>query len=260
MNPNDPRSKHVFHYLDFVEHVRPRAFVLENVKALYANQRWRNVRDALVERANSLGYTTLLTLVNASHFGVPQNRERMLLIGVQDDLGTPVPPAPTTYSCPPSVREALAQLPPYKQPGNDSSCAARIVPAKTPILRKSPFAGMLFNGAGRPLNLDAPSLTLVASMGGCRTPIIDQRALESAETTPWVLEYHSRLLRGGAVVSEVPQFLRRLTVEEAAAIQTFPLETRWYGSQTAKYRQIGNAVPPRLALAIAEAVKQALSF
>ena len=260
MNPNDERSKHVFHYMDMVERIRPKAFVLENVKALYENKRWAGIRKTLLKRASALGYNVTLTLVNASHFGVPQARERMLLLGVRKDIGEPVLPEPTTPTDLPTVREALSQLPHYGEPGNDSLCKARITTAKAPVLRRSPFAGMLFNGAGRPLNLDGPSVTLAASIGGNKTPIIDQRALEFEDTDSWVVEYHAKLQEKGedAVVYDVPDYLRRLTVEEAATIQTFPLGMEWCGPQSAKYRQIGNAVPPRLALAVGEAVKKAL--
>lgn len=262
MDPNDKRSKHVFHFLDIVRRVEPKAFVLENVKALYENQRWSGIREALIERADELGYNTIMTLVNASHYGVPQARERMLFIGVRKDIGAPVPLASTTASDPPSVREALAQLPKFGTPGNDSICTARITTAKSPILRRSPFAGMLFNGAGRPLDLDAPSLTLAASMGGNKTPIVEQHLLDGEVKSSWVVDYHADLWSsdGKAVRTAVPSQLRRITVEEAAALQTFPLDMEWAGPQSSKYRQIGNAVPPRLGLAAAEAIKAALAL
>lgn len=262
MDPNDERSKHVFHFLDVVERVQPKAFLLENVKALYENRRWAGIRDELVKRAEALGYDTILTLANAAHFGVPQARERMFFIGVKKGLGAPLAPEPTTRENLPTVREALSQLPPYGEPGNDSFCVAKITTAKAPVLRRSPFAGMLFNGAGRPLNLDAPSVTLAASMGGNKTPIIDQRVLEFEDTESWVVDYHSELWEseGASVVNEVPDYLRRLTVEEAAAIQTFPLGMAWKGPQSSRFRQIGNAVPPRLALAAAEAIKKSLGL
>ena len=261
MDPNDERSRHVFHFLDIVERVKPRAFVMENVKALYQNARWAAIRASLIDRAQDLGYSTLLTLANAADFGVPQARERMFLFGIRSDCGTPEPPIPTTPSHHFSVRDALSQLPRYGTPGNNSLCSAQITTAKSPVLRRSPFAGMLFNGAGRPLNLEAPSMTLPASMGGNKTPIIDQRALEEPRIAPWIRSYHEELWSHGptAVTSDIPPFLRRLTVEEAAAIQTFPLGMTWCGPRSAQFRQIGNAVPPRLALAAAKAVDTALN-
>ena len=261
MDPNDERSKHVFHFLDIVERVQPKAFVLENVKALYENRRWAAIRDGLRERADALGYDTLLTLANASHFGVPQARERMFLIGIKRGLGSPVDLKPTSSESLPTVRQALRQLPQYGEIGNDSLCTAKITLAKTPVLRRSQFAGMLFNGAGRPLNLDAPSFTLAASMGGNKTPIIDQSLLVDSDSHSWVSNYHQALWANeNPADPEIPASLRRLTVEEAAAIQTFPIGMDWAGPQSSRFRQIGNAVPPRLALAAAEAVKRALNL
>ena len=260
MNPADERSKHVFHFLDVVERVRPTAFVMENVKALYENQRWSGIRNALMDRADSLGYRTTLTLLNASDFGVPQARERMFFIGVLDGADKPVNPTATTLGTPVSVREAFSTLPKYGTPGNTSRCTAKITAAKAPVMRKSPYAGMLFNGAGRPLNLERPSITLPASMGGNKTPIIDQLALENFSVKPWVVDYHARLSEhgGSAVASDIPDYLRRLTVEEAAVLQSFPVGMNFCGPQSAKFKQIGNAVPPKLAFAVAQAVKLAL--
>lgn len=256
MDPDDPRSKHVWDFLGMVSRIKPRAFVMENVKNLAVNRRWQALRDSLLVHAEALGYRTHLVLLNASHFGVPQARERMFLIGLQDHRF--VAPLPTTTSKPVTVLEALRELPRYGRPGNHSICTARVTPAKQPVLRRSPYAGMLFNGQGRPLALDRPALTLPASMGGNRTPIIDQELLDGTTDTSWVVNYHAHLWRGGEPVDRVPQRLRRITVEEAAALQTFPKGMRFAGTQSAQYRQIGNAVPPLLAFHVARAVREAL--
>jgi DNA (cytosine-5)-methyltransferase 1 len=97
-------------------------------------------------------------------------------------------------------------------------------------------------------------------MGGNRTPIIDLDQLER-DATPWVVSYHDRLTtRRKPPLASLPAQarLRRLTVEEAAAIQTFPSGKQWSGPQTARFRQIGNAVPPVLAWHVARAVRAAL--
>jgi len=173
--------------------------------------------------------------------------------------GATVQPAATTAGSPRTVRDALQTLPRYGQPGNDSRCTARVTPAASPVLRRSPHAGMLFNGQGRPLDLDAPAPTLPASMGGNRTPIIDQAQLDSGGV-PWVVGYHRHLRGGGSPVDAIPPRLRRLTVEEAAAIQTFPPAWAFFGTQSAQFRQIGNAVPPRLAYHVALAVRRGLGL
>lgn len=256
MDPGDPRSQHVEHFMNVVEDLSPRAFVMENVKALAENPRWAQVREKLVSRAERLGFEAEIFVLNASHYGVPQARERMFLIGIQG--ARPTKPAPTTEDDPPTVREALASLPAVGQPGNDGVCSARVVPARNPIMRPTAHAGsLLFNGSGRPLDLDGPAKTIPASMGGNATPIIDQEELEHG-ADPWVVEYHERLQRGGKPRLRAPKRLRRITVQEAAALQSFPPEWSFQGSQVAQYRQIGNAVPPLLAEAVAAHVQVTL--
>ena len=81
MDPDDPRSQHVWYFLAVVNRVQPQCFVMENVKSLAVNQRFADLVAELREAAETLGYRTTLCVLNASHFGVPQNRERMFLIG-----------------------------------------------------------------------------------------------------------------------------------------------------------------------------------
>ena len=107
------------------------------------------------------------------------------------------------------------------------------------------------------MDLDAPAPTLPASMGGNRTPIVDQKSFETGEES-WAVIYHRNLMQGGPVASSVPERLRRISVDEAAAIQTFPVDMPWQGSQSSRYKQIGNAVPPRLAYEVAKSVREAL--
>ncbi|MGH9211838.1 MAG: DNA cytosine methyltransferase [Acidimicrobiales bacterium] len=217
MDPDDPRSKNVFRFFDVVEAVQPEGFVMENVRALYDNDRWAQLRSELRSRAHVAGYSAEMFLLKASHYGVPQARERMFFIGLKG--ATPVAPPAVMADDEPTLRDALGQLPPYGQPGNNSLCRAKVTIARNPVLRRSPWAGMLLNGAGRPMDLDRPAPTLPASMGGNKTPIIDQRQLDQG-AEPWILGYHAHLWAGGDPWEAAPPWLRRITVEEAAAIQS----------------------------------------
>ena len=253
MRSDDPRSQHVFHFLDVVEQLRPRAFVMENVKALGANPRWEPLRRELRDRAEAMGYATELMVLNASHYGVPQARERMFLVGVAGGCPLEVP-LPTTAKRPPAVRDALRSLPRFGEPGNDTVTGARVVPSREPVMRPTAHRGsLLFNGSGRPVDLDRPAKTLPASMGGNATPIVDQEELDHG-TEPWVVSYHRHLVEGGAPFDQAPDRLRRLTVEECAVLQSFPVGFRFQGPRVAQYRQVGNAVPPRVAYAVASAL------
>lgn len=256
MDPDDPRSLHVWTFLNLVSKIKPRAFVMENVKNLFENKRWTDLRDGLVLAANHLGYSTRLMLLNAADYGVPQSRERMFLVGVLGDVEIPeIQPKPGQERV--SVREALSILPRYGEPGNDTFCTAKITAAANPIMRKSPYAGMMFNGAGRPLDLERPSTTLPASMGGNRTPIIEQNLLDG-DSESWIREYHAHLWKGGKPIpfeEPVSPHLRRLTVEEAAVLQGFPVGMKFSGGTSAQFRQIGNSVAPPLAEQVASYLK-----
>jgi DNA (cytosine-5)-methyltransferase 1 len=182
----------------------------------------------------------------------------MFLIGIKD--AKPLAPEPVTEEEPPTVRSVLSALPSIGSPGNSGLCTAKVTPAIKPVLRRSPFAGMLFNGKGRPLDLERPAGTLPASMGGNRTPIVDQWQLDGRAEESWIVGYHSRLMAGRSPNKRVPKRMRRLTVEEAASLQTFPDWWEFSGRRSAQFRQIGNAVPPRLAYHVALAVRSALGL
>src|SRR5215469_10480079 len=134
MDPDDPRSRHVFGFLDVVARVRPRAFVMENVAALARNRRWAQVIGQLASTA-AADYDTALIVLNASHWGVPQARERMFLVGLPRGGGPLRMPSPPTAGMPPSLGSVLGTMPPAGTPGNASLCAARITMAKIPVLR-----------------------------------------------------------------------------------------------------------------------------
>lgn len=77
MDPNDPRSRHVFDFLAMVERVEPQAFVMENVKALARNKRWAGTIADIRSQAEKIGYKTYLEVLNSADYGVPQTRERI---------------------------------------------------------------------------------------------------------------------------------------------------------------------------------------
>ncbi len=258
MDENDERSKLIWSYAKVIETVKPKAFVMENVKALAVLDRWASIRVALMQKFIDLGYSANFIVLNASDFDVPQARERVFFIGFKNDsnfspdLENMLKPYKIKAK---SARQALSVLDRAGTGNNSSTCNAKITLAPRPVLRKSAYAGMLFNGLGRPLKLDGYSATLPASMGGNKTPIIDEKALYDGES-PWVESYRDRVEKDPVIAKTetVPSFLRRMTVDEARVIQTFPLNYVFCGSQSAQYAQIGNAVPCNLSKAVCSMV------
>ncbi|NVK27061.1 MAG: DNA cytosine methyltransferase [Flavobacteriia bacterium] len=255
MDPDDPRSKHVWNFAKVVDLLSPSVFVMENVKALGVLSKWEPLRKSLLERFRSLGYSVNYVVLNATEFDVPQGRERVFFIGFKGDcnivpnLDKMLEPYKKRAS---TVRETFSVLDRAGTGNNTGLCKAKITLTPNPVLRKSPFAGMLFNGMGRPVRLDGYANTLPASMGGNKTPIVDELELYENKSG-WVQDYHSSLLEGGhpSEFKEAPDRLRRLTVQEAAILQSFPLEYNFQGSQSSVFCQIGNAVPPNLGYRIA---------
>lgn len=263
MDPNDARSQLIFTFLDAVERVRPRAFVMENVKALGILEKWEPVRKKYMERARHLGYDCMPFILDATEYGVPQKRERVFFIGIREN-----PDPFYAYHMTdlierqkekaPMIRALLSSLGPAGTEQNPNTCTAKITFATRPVMRKSPYAGMYFNGQGRPIDVDGYANTLPASMGGNKTPFVDEDYLYGDAASDWVADYH-RGLTDGTIIPEfktAPDRLRRITIKEAARIQTFPDDYIFCGNKGKIYTQIGNAVPCKLAQVVARAVIQ----
>ncbi len=261
MDPDDERSKLIFTFLDVVEKVRPKAFIMENVKALGILEKWEPIRKKYLERAQRLGYNCVPIILNATEYGVSQKRERVFFIGIKGN-GDPFfeyhmrDLIEQQKQKAPVVKELLKSLGRAGTEMNPDTCTAKITFATRPIMRKSPYAGMYFNGQGRPIDVDGYANTLPASMGGNKTPFIDEEYLYGEAESDWVVEYHKGLMDGTIVpeFKDAPNRLRRITINEAARIQSFPDDYIFCGNKGKIYTQIGNAVPCKLAEVVAKAV------
>lgn len=266
MDPTDERSQLIFTFLDVVEKVRPQAFVMENVKSLGTLEKWEPIRTKYLRRARQLGYDCIPFFLDATEYGVPQKRQRVFFIGIRENkdpffeyhmanlIAAHKQKAPT-------IKTLLQPLGPAGTDKNPRTCTAKIAFAAHPVMRKSPYAGMYFNGQGRPIDVDGYANTLPASMGGNKTPIVDEAYLYGQASDDWVKSYHKGLVEGTIQpeVKEAPKRLRRITIKEAARIQTFPDGYVFCGNKGKVYTQIGNAVPCKLAEAVARAVAQYLA-
>lgn len=263
MDPDDDRSKLIFTFLDVVEKLRPKAFVMENVKALAALEKWSAIREKYLNRAKSLGYVCTPYILNATEYGVSQKRERVFFVGIREGINFSESIGDLIAkqkSQAPNVRTLLQSLGRAGTETNPNTCTAKITFATHPIMRKSPYAGMYFNGQGRPIDVDGYANTLPASMGGNKTPFVDEEYLYGDADSDWVVDYHKGLVAGTIipVFEEAPDRLRRITIKEAAKIQSFPDDYVFCGNKGKIYTQIGNAVPCKLAEVVAKAVVQYL--
>jgi DNA (cytosine-5)-methyltransferase 1 len=233
-------------FIEAVRTVQPRAFLMENVNGLTVGDR-RVYLETMLEKLRVLGYTITWQVVNAADYGVPQIRKRLIAVGVREGVFAFPEPTHGPAATQPHVAagEVLAAI------VSTTVNSAKVTYARNPDIRPNPYHGQVYNGGGRPIDLEQPAPTILASAGGNKTHFIDVSGL--------VPTYHAHLERGGAPqVGELPG-ARRLTIEESAAIQTFPADMIFTGPQSSQYRQIGNAVPPGLALVIGTALVKHLA-
>ncbi len=209
-------------YKSFVKAVtvkQPKYFLAENVKGILSIAKGE-VFKLIVEEFSNAGYRCRYALVNAADYGVPQNRQRVLIFGVRKDLDVAEidwPPKTTHENNHVSIGKALADLP---DPDGEHNLLNHVYSAF-----KLKFNGYISNRAVDP---DKPSPTITAR----------------GDT------------KGGAMIIHHPSNTRRITCREAAVIQGFPLDFKFYGSMTSVYRQVGNAVPSQLAFAAASQIKK----
>ncbi len=220
---------------------QPRAFLLENVPGLLSPTHLPYLMETLAPLYTRYRISGPHRL-NAADYGVPQSRRRMFMIGMLEGH-VEMPDGDESRRVP--AGSVLGPAP-FGRPNTSI-----ITYAKTPDLRPNPYHGQLFNGGGRPIDLARPAPTILASAGGNKTHFIDVGG--------HVPPYHRHLLDGGRPRDGQLAEGRRLTVEESAALQTFPAGMVFSGKRSAQYTQIGNAVPPRLAAVLGGALAEALS-
>lgn len=208
-NVNDERNTLYQFFYHTIQKKQPKFFIAENVKGILSLGGGTIIRN-IINDFNQAGYNVEYHLVNMADYGIPQHRERVIIIGQRTDLGQQMLfhfPEPTHNKANwISIRDAIQNLPPAGNieldPNNYGSNYRVVIKNFT---------------AHRRTNPDLPSPTILARGNG----------------------------KGG--VCAIPHYNgeRRLTIRESAVIQTFPLDFVFIGSMGSCYRQIGNAVPVR---------------
>lgn len=232
LGPADPRDGWPA-YVAALQEIKPQAFIAENVSGFATGIR-KSHFDTLIQNLEDLGFNVKAKVINAADYGVPQRRLRLLIVGMRE--GTFHFPDPDSRIARRAAGDVIGVMP------TGEPNPSIVTYARRPDLRPSPYDGHVYNGGGRPIDLAKPAPTLLASMGGNKTPWVDTLGI--------VPEYHRHLVSGGAPRSGQVPGARRITVDEAALIQTFPPGMHFTGKRSSCYRQIGNAVPPLLAQVI----------
>lgn len=235
----DTRGTLFHEFARCVKETSPKMFLAENVRGLVSHDKGRTLK-AIIDVLEELGYTTQYQVLNAAYHGVGQKRERIVIVGIRNDLDIqftyPVPDDKMT-----TLRQALKDCP--SSIGEEYSEKKRKVLDLVPpggcwidlpediakaYMGKSYYSGGGRRGMARRISWDEPSLTLTCSPS--------QKQTERCH----------------------PDETRPFTVREYARIQSFPDDWKFCGGMTDQYKQIGNAVPVEMARRIGVELKKAV--
>ena len=222
---DDSRNLLYREFIRVVASKAPRYFIAENVKGILTLGQGA-VFEKIVSDFAALDYTISYALLNAADFGVPQRRQRVFLLGVRAGAPVPLwwPPAPTHAARGDAARLGLR---PWVGVGEALADVPEPTEAHTLENHEATQYKLRFNG------------------------YLGHRVIDPALPCPTLTARGDD--RGGVVIHHHPGNHRRLTAREAAIIQSFPRDYRFFGPKTSIYRQVANAVPPQLARAVAEA-------
>ncbi len=243
----DERGNVFLKFISLIGEMQPKYFLIENVRGLLSasyNPQTGNSDSAekgsalafLLREIEKLGYSYSFTLYDAANYGVPQHRERVIILGSREGYRIPhIPPTHNetgTLGLKPwaTLREAVTGL---------SRCTAGKIPEKRRYFYEKLSAGQ--NWKDLPVELQKSALGKAYELQGGKTGFLRRLAwdkpsptLVTCPTMPATELCH-------------PDEIRPLSLEEYARIQMFPDTWQFAGNMTAVYKQIGNAVPIGLA-------------
>ena len=250
---DDPRNKLYLSYIRLVEEIKPRAFVIENVPGLVSLFNGQ-IKDSIIERLTNLGYKVNYRILCAADYGVPQSRKRVVFVGIKDklfDFDTMI--HKDTVTC----EMALSDLPPLTDTlGNDP--AEYATPPQNDyqkLMRKN--SKFVRNHIAAAHSDKVKSIISLVPDGGNYKDLPEEykstrnfhvawtrfRSDKPAPTIDTGHRHHFHYM-----YNRVP------TVRECARLQSFPDDFIFEGTKTQQFRQVGNAVPPIMAKAIAQAL------
>ncbi len=260
----DPRNFLFREYLDLVSKIQPDVFVIENVKGLLLSANgW--FKDEIVQAIEALGYAVRFAILNAADFGVPQSRERAIFICSKHGAIALPKPTVTTRT---TVRDAISDLA-YLESG-EGEFEQEYITEPNSDYQKARREGStkLFNHKAsnhKPVAIE--KLKLIPPEQGKDFLPEEMHGNQKFKTTWGRLKWDdvsptvdTRFDASSNGTNNHPYLNRAITPREAARIQSFDDRFIFYGSKVYIRKQIGNAVPPLLAKAIADQIAEAFGL
>lgn len=258
---NDPRGSLFMDFIRMIDYIRPRFFIMENVKGIISaplkhisseddnpsdpKQKLGTVLDVILSEFHKLKYKTVYGVLDAVNYGVPQFRERFILIGSRDNENIFLP-FPTHFQMHqnPQYRWHTLQESIKDLEKNCGECAT-FSEERLKFLHMVPEGG---NWRDLPTELISKAMGGAYNSGGGKVGFY--RRLSYSQPSPTLVTSPVQK----ATMMCHPTMDRPLSVKEYARIQQFPDEWKFIGTVASKYRQIGNAVPIGLAEALGESI------
>jgi len=242
---NDVRGTMFFYYATFLHKLQPKLFLFENVKGLLSHDKGRTYKTIL-DIFEQEGYTTYHQVLNAWSYGVPQKRERLITIGIRNDLAGKVFFCfPTPHAYKPLIRDIKLDT----NPSSDEC-------ARYSAYKASVFANVPPGGYWRDIDPEIAKTYMKTcwDMEGGRTGILRRISLDEPSLAV--------LTNPGMKQTDRchPLEIRPFSYRENARIQTFPDEWVFCGTLAEKYKQVGNAVPVNLAKEIGRRLTKTLDL
>lgn len=238
----DVRGTMFYYYAEFLRQLKPKMFLAENVKGLTTHDKGKTIQT-MIDVFEDLDYSVEWKVLNAWDYGVAEKRQRVVIIGIRNDLKDKIKfeyPEPHEYK--PVLRDALKDVP--DSPG-----------AKYPESKKKVFDLVPPGGYWRDLPDDVAKDYMKSCyyMGGGRTGIARRISWDE----PCLTLTCSPMMKQTDRCH--PDESRPFTTREYARIQSFPDEWQFAGKVNDVYKQIGNAVPVNLANCVGESIIEALN-
>lgn len=279
---DDYRNYLFEHYLQVVHRYQPKLFVFENVPGiLSAAPDGTPITELIAKGFESIGYEIVddlkMAQVNASDYGVPQNRNRMIIVGLnkkiysnpQDSLRRFYKEVLPQYKVDKvkTVKEAIGDLPkllPLFDEENHKKKRSHTTPECDITWHVPRYSNLRDMDTFRILEEDIESgrrefdskkiSELYEKKVGSKSPIHRYHVLEPDEPSTTIIAHLYK--DGNRFIHYDSEQQRTITVREAARLQSFPDDFEFVGSRGSAYQMIGNAVPPVLAKAVAKAIIQ----
>lgn len=226
---NDSRGELMIHFIDMIFVLKPKIFMIENVKGLVSHDNGNTIQKIISSLCENNLYEVQYKILNANHYDVPQKRERVFIIGTLQSLGL-------KYDFPEPLQErkvlkdVLINVP--------QSVGTKYSDNKIELFKRIPQGGCWIN---LPDDLQKQYLGKSYLSGGGKRGILYRLSMEKPSLTLLCSPSQKQTERCHPIEE------RPLTIREYARIQTFEDNYEFHGSVSSQYKQIGNAIPVNLA-------------